>query len=193
MVQDDRQLCRDGSRAPWGRTRKRNQGKLPHNLDSTCVLIGLQVYFLSAMKHDNNVIDMVGCLQVVRIYSFMEEIKLCIRASYIVFFFFKTENNNFIKEIKHVFRAFISCSKPQQSSWYLSGRWKPSTASPVFTDLLSNSSIRSPTFSPGLNRTRTSKSLWLRPKGGHLQWRYMSVNFVALMDPIKIICGRFRD
>ena len=37
-----------------------------------------------------------------RIYSFMKEIKLYIRASYIVFFFVKTENNNFIKEIKHV-------------------------------------------------------------------------------------------
>ena len=42
------------------------------------------------------------CLQVVRIYSFMKEIKVYIRASYIVFLFVKTENNNFIKEIKHV-------------------------------------------------------------------------------------------
>ena len=40
---------------------------------------------------------MVGCLQVVRIYS-----SVYIRASYIVFLNVKTENNNFIKEIKHV-------------------------------------------------------------------------------------------
>ena len=38
----------------------------------------------------------------------MKEIKLCTRASYIVFLFVKTENNNFIKEIKYVFHAFIS-------------------------------------------------------------------------------------
>ena len=40
----------------------------------------------------------------------MNKIKLCIYSSYIVFLFVNiSENNNFIKEIKHVLRAFI-CS-----------------------------------------------------------------------------------
>ena len=48
--------------------------------------------FHSAMKHKNDVSNTAGCFQVVRIYSFMKEIKVNIRASYIVFFFDKTEN-----------------------------------------------------------------------------------------------------
>ena len=48
---------------------------IKNNLDSTCVLIGLKVCFHSAMKHENDVSNMVGCLQVVRIYSFIKEIK----------------------------------------------------------------------------------------------------------------------
>ena len=101
-------------------------------MDSTCFLIGLQVCFYSAMKHENDVYNMVGCLQVVRIYSFMKEIKVYIRALYIVFLFVKTENNNFIKEIKHALPAFIAWWKPcpvvvvvRQSLWELSSRWKP--------------------------------------------------------------------
>ena len=39
--------------------------------------------------------DMIGCLQVFRIYSFMKEIKVHIHASYIVFLFVKKENKNF--------------------------------------------------------------------------------------------------
>ena len=58
---------------------------------------------------------MVGCLQVVRIYSLMKEIKVYIRALYIVFLVVKTENNNFKKEIKYVLRAFITRLKPRQS------------------------------------------------------------------------------
>ena len=57
------------------------------------------------MKHENDFSNMVGCLQVVRIYSFVKEIKVPV----------KTENI-FMKEIKHGLRAFIV--------W-----WKPSTAS----------------------------------------------------------------
>ena len=53
------------------------------------------------MNHENDVSNVVGCLQVVRIYSFMKELKYT-RASYIVFLFVKTENINFIKEIKYV-------------------------------------------------------------------------------------------
>ena len=41
-----------------------------------CVLIGLQMCFHSAMKHENEVSNMVGCLQVVRIYIFMKEIEV---------------------------------------------------------------------------------------------------------------------
>ena len=91
---------------------------------------------------------MVGCLQVVKIYSFMKEIKVYIRASYIGFLFVKIENNS-KKEIKHVLCAFITWWKTRQSLWKFSSRWKPLTASRVFTDLLSNSSNRSPRFSPG--------------------------------------------
>ena len=50
-------------------------------------------YFHGATKHENDVNDMIGWLQVVRIYSFMKEIKVYIRASYIVFLFVKSENN----------------------------------------------------------------------------------------------------
>ena len=69
------------------------------------------------------------CLRVARIYI--------VRASYIVFLFVKTENNNFIKEIKHVIRASIACWKHRQGLWEFSSRWKPSTAFRVFTDLIS--------------------------------------------------------
>ena len=60
------------------------------------------------MKHENDVSYMVDYLQIVRSYSFIREMKLNIRVSYIVFLFVKSENNNFIKEIKHVLRAFIT-------------------------------------------------------------------------------------
>ena len=64
--------------------------------------------------------------------------------------FIKTENNNFIKEMKYVVRDSIACWKPRQSLWEFLSRWKPSTVSQVFTDiLLSNSPKRSPPFSPG--------------------------------------------
>ena len=94
--------------------------------------------FHGAMKHENDVSNAVDCLQVVRIYSFMKKIKVYIRASYIVFLFVKTENNN-----------FIAWWKPRQSLKELSSRWKPSTTSHVFTDLHSNSPKHSPRFSPG--------------------------------------------
>ena len=59
------------------------------------------------MKHEIGESNIAGCLQVLRIYSFMKEITVYIRASYIVFLFVKTKNN-FIKEIKHVLRAFMA-------------------------------------------------------------------------------------
>ena len=40
-------------------------------------------------------------------------------------FLVKTENNNFIKEIKHVLRVFIAWWKTRQSLWEFSSRWNP--------------------------------------------------------------------
>ena len=97
------------------------------------VLIGLQVCFYSAMKHENDVSNVV---------------EFTVRASYIVFLFVKTENDNFTK-----LRVFITWWKPRQSLWEFSSRWKPSIASRAFTDLLSNSPKRSPWFSPGYEGT----------------------------------------
>ena len=105
-------------------------------------MIGQRKFFIALWRS-----NMVGCVQVVRIYSFMREIKVYIWALYIIFLF-KTENNNFIKEIKHVLRASIAWWKPLQSLWQFSSKWKPSTTSRVFTDLLSNSPKRLPWFSP---------------------------------------------
>ena len=107
-------------------------------MDSTCVLIGQRVCFHSAMNYENDVSNMVGCLQVVKIWNFTKETKLYKRASEIVFLFVMMQNNNLIKEIQHVLRAFIAWWKPLQSVWEFSTRWKPLTASRVFTDLLSN-------------------------------------------------------
>ena len=52
-------------------------------MDSTCVLIGLHVCFHSAMKHENDVSNMVACLQVVRICSFMNEIEVDIHMHFV--------------------------------------------------------------------------------------------------------------
>ena len=76
-----------------------------------------------------------------------------VRASYIVFLFDNNKNNNFIKEIKHVVRASIACWKPRQCLWEFPSRWKRSTASWVYTKLLSNSPKCSPGFSPGYEGT----------------------------------------
>ena len=51
----------------------------------------------SAIKHENDTSNMIGCLHVVRIYKFKKGIKEYIRASNIFFPYAKTENNNFIK------------------------------------------------------------------------------------------------
>ena len=51
---------------------------------------------------------MTACLQAVRIYRLMKEMKLYERALYIVFYLIKSETNNNIKEIKHVLSAFIA-------------------------------------------------------------------------------------
>ena len=43
-----------------------------NNLDITCVLIG-QVCFYSAIKHENDVNDTIGCFEVVKIYIFKKK------------------------------------------------------------------------------------------------------------------------
>ena len=85
-----------------------NKITLLNNWDSKCVLIG-RVCFHNAMKQESEITDMIGCFtQIVRIYSFIKEIKIYVRTSYIVFLFVKSENNNFIKEINHVLHGFIA-------------------------------------------------------------------------------------
>ena len=53
-----------------------------NNLDSTCVLIAQQLCFHNASKHETDASDMIDCLYVVRIYSFMKKLNytyaLCI-------------------------------------------------------------------------------------------------------------------
>ena len=65
-------------------------------------------------QYKNDVSNMVGHLQVVRIYSFIKEFKVYTHSSDIFFLFVKMENNKSIKEIdvKHVLRAFIAWLKP---------------------------------------------------------------------------------
>ena len=60
------------------------------------------------MKHKNDVSDVIGFLQLVKIYSLLNETKLYNQALYIVFFFVELENINFTKRIKYILRAFIS-------------------------------------------------------------------------------------
>ena len=52
--------------------------------------------FHGAMKHKNDASNTSGCFQVVKIYTFMKEMKLYICTLSIVFLFVKSENN-FIK------------------------------------------------------------------------------------------------
>ena len=50
------------------------------------ILIDKQLSFYSTMRRKNDVSDIIGCLQVVRIYIFMNEIKLYISTSYLYYF-----------------------------------------------------------------------------------------------------------
>ena len=103
----------------------------------------------SAMKHKNEVSGIIGCFQVVTIYSLWKKCYIHVHASYIVFLFVKLENNNFIKEIKHIILcAFRAWWKPWQSLWEFLSRWKPLTVSWVFVVLLLNSPKCSPQFLP---------------------------------------------
>ena len=100
--------------------------------------------FHSAMKHEN------GVSNVVWLFPICENLQYVLRISSLSLL---TMKKNFIKEIKHIVRASIVCWKPRQSLWEFSSRWKPSTASWAFTDLLSNSPKHSPRFSPGYKGT----------------------------------------
>ena len=80
--------------------------------------------------------------------TFSELWEFTVHASCIVCLLVKTENNDFIKELNDVVLASIACWKRWQSLWEFSSRWKPSIASWVFTDLLSNSPKRLHWFSP---------------------------------------------
>ena len=61
------------------------------------------------MKHENDVSNTVGCVQVVRIYSFTKEIKLYIQGLHYRLSFCQVGKlKNFLKEIKHVLPAFIA-------------------------------------------------------------------------------------
>ena len=83
------------------------------------------------------------CLQVVRIYSFIS------LALYIVFQFVKTEDKKFYKRSKTCYQCLYSLVKTSAKFVGFLEQVKHSTASRVFTDLLSNSPKRSPLFSPG--------------------------------------------
>ena len=92
-------------------------------LVNKCVLITLY-----------DVSDMTGCLEVVRSYRLMKEIKLFIRASYIAFLFVKLENNNFRKEKKSSL-CLHSLVKTKANVWenLRADQWKSKTQSRVFT------------------------------------------------------------
>ena len=111
---------------------------------STCILIGQLVCFHSTMKHENEVSNMIGCLQVVRIYSSMNEIKVYIHASYIIFLFVKTKTNN-----KTCSPILYSLVKTSTKLVRILEQVKTIDCVSDFTYLLLNSPERSPRFSPG--------------------------------------------
>ena len=55
-----------------------------NDLNTFSLNLVLLIIIYTSLKHKNDVSNMVGCLQVVKIYSFMKEIKVDIRVSYIV-------------------------------------------------------------------------------------------------------------
>ena len=77
----------------------------------------------------------VLCIFLKNLQLHERNLSIHVHASYIVLFFVKTENNNFIKEIKHVFLEFIAWWKHRQSLWEFLSRWKPWTAARVFTSV----------------------------------------------------------
>ena len=58
--------------------------------------------FYRAMKYENNVSIMVGCLQAVKSYSFTKEIKLYIYGSYIVLFVKSARFERIFEKVKRL-------------------------------------------------------------------------------------------
>ena len=112
-------------------------------MDSLCIMTGQQVCFHSAIKHANDVSNMV----ISKLWGFTvswKKFKYCILCIvYTVFLFVKIENSNFIKEIKHVLRAFVAWWKSCEN--FLTG--KNSKLHLRFS--LLNSPECLPLFSPG--------------------------------------------
>ena len=102
-----------------------------------CMLWLVCECFHSSMKHGNDMSNMVGCY---------ENLQFRERNKTMAFLFVKTEINNFITRNKTCSPCLIALWKPWQSLWEFSSRWKCSTASWVFTDLLLNSPKCSPWF-----------------------------------------------
>ena len=69
------------------------------------------VFPYSTLKLENSVSDEICCFQVVRIYSFMNKIKLYIRASYFIFPVLKLENNNFLKHFLYLYNLVKTSAK----------------------------------------------------------------------------------
>ena len=72
------------------------------------------VCFHSTIKHEIGMSNVVDCL---KLWEFT------VWALNIIFLFVNNENNNFIKELKHVVHTSIACWKPQQCFWEFSSRW----------------------------------------------------------------------
>ena len=117
------------------------------NLDSMCILIAHQVCFHSATKYENDVSDIIGWFQIVRIYSFTKEINIYKHALCVIILVVKLENNYSLTEIKHVFCIFIALRKLGNIYENSLSRSKCFIASQIFNDLLSNSPKHSPWFS----------------------------------------------
>ena len=93
---------------------------LSNNLNSTCVLIGLQVCFHSAMKHENDVSNVVWLSPSCEKLQFHERNQsIHVYELHISSFSLLNTENNFIKEIKHVILSFKAWWKPRQSLWEL--------------------------------------------------------------------------
>ena len=78
-------------------------------MDSTSLLIDLQGFFHSAMKYENGVMIWLAVSKLWEFtISLTKEDYIHTRASCIVFLFVKSGNDNFIKEIRYVLRAFTA-------------------------------------------------------------------------------------
>ena len=108
------------------------------------------------MKHENDVSNMVGSVSKLCEVTFLWKkfLKVYMLALYIVFLFVKMENDNSIKEMKHVIRAFIALWKPRQSLWEFEQISENPRRSQGFLPAREFSqTLRSPRFLPGYEGT----------------------------------------